>query len=356
MMAVVGMSGGVDSAVAALLLKQQGHSVAGAIMKIWDENLASCVSGDAGNACFGPNEEKDIEGARRVCDKLDISLHVVDCVKEYREIVLANFRGEYASGRTPNPCALCNPGVKFGALPSLLARSGVLFDRFATGHYARVARHEASDRFFVRKGADAAKDQSYFLYRLSQEQLAMACFPLGDLRKEQVRRIARDEALPVHDRKESQDFYGGDYTELLGAAKRRGRIVHTDGRALGEHNGLWNYTIGQRKGLGVADGKPLYVVAIHADRNELIVGGKERLLSAGLAAADLNWFLGESRRRAAAKIRSTAREVPCSVFTEGATARVTFDEPQSAVTPGQSVVFYDGDACLGGGVILHAIQ
>ncbi len=350
----VGLSGGVDSSVAAYLLKQAGHDVIGTIMKIRDGGCAPVAS--KGNACYGPGEEDNIADARKVCEFLDIPLHVVNCSRQYRDIVLNNFKSEYYTGRTPNPCVLCNQTIKFGVLPTLLAESGIAFDRFATGHYAQVTYDTASSRYLLKKAVDVKKDQTYFLYRLTQKQLARILFPLGKHTKSEVRNIALDTGLPVHDKGESQDFYSGDYTDLLEVEHIAGDIVNRDGKILGTHNGIWHYTVGQRKGLGISHTEPLYVLAINAEKNEIVVGEKKFCYSGGLQATDLTIITGELPARGTAKIRSNSKEVAGSFSLSGNALRVIFDKPQSSVTPGQSVVIYHNDIVIGGGIIAKAIS
>ncbi len=350
----VALSGGVDSSVAAYLLKEAGHEVFGTIMKIWDSGCTPVES--KGNACYGPGEEEDITDAQKVCTFLGIPLHVIDCAEQYKSIVLSNFKSEYHVGRTPNPCVLCNQSIKFGVLPSLLADSGIVFDGFATGHYAHVTFDDVSNRYLLKKAIDSKKDQTYFLYRLTQKQLAQALFPLGEYKKSEVRKIASEAGLPVHDKGESQDFYSGDYTELLDVEHSEGNIVNTEGKILGKHTGIWNYTTGQRKGLGISHSEPLYVIDINAERNEIVVGEKEFCFSNGLKATNLNIIVKELPSHGTAKIRSNSKEVSCSFSLSGEELKVVFDEPQSAVTPGQSVVIYHKDLVLGGGIISEAIS
>ena len=348
----IGLSGGVDSAVAALLLKQAGHEVIGTTMKIWDGKRVAPVKG---NSCYGSGEHEDIEDASKLCGILGIPYHVIDCAQQYNEIVLRYFNDEYHAGRTPNPCVACNEKIKFGILPLLLERAGIAFDRFATGHYARTDFDRVLARYLLKKSNDAKKDQSYFLYRLSQMQLAKVMFPLGEYSKDQVRAIAREAGLPVHDKQESQDFYGGDYAELLSVKSGPGDIVDGNGTVLGRHAGIENFTIGQRKGLGVAGGTPLYVVAINADRNEVVLGRRELLLARGLRAHDLNIIAGEMPRRAYVKTRSTAEAAACIIGFDGTELEIMFDERQSAIAPGQSAVVYNDDIVVGGGIIAQAI-
>jgi tRNA-specific 2-thiouridylase len=349
----VGLSGGVDSAVCAFLLKREGHEVIGTIMKIWDGRKTTA---SRGNSCYGPDEHEDLRDVENLCKALDIPLHVVDCSSQYNNIVLKYFDDEYRSGRTPNPCVMCNQNIKFGILPAMLKQTGVEYDRFATGHYARVTYDGQTNRFLLKKGLDKRKDQSYFLYRLDQWQLSAVVFPIGEYRKTDVRKIASDAGLPVFDKKESQDFYGGDYAELLTVQKSEGQIVDKEGEMLGKHNGTWNYTIGQRKGLKISSKRPLYVVAIDACKNRVIVGDKTDLMSIGLRASNINMIASQLPRTAQAKTRSTSTEAPCSVSLNHDELTIMFDEPQEAITPGQSVVLYDGDIVLGGGTIIEAIK
>ena len=346
------MSGGVDSAVAALLLKGQGHEIVGVTMKIWRGNEALAPKG---NACYGPEESEDIESAQDVCAHLGIAHHVLDCAEQYEKIVLSYFKAEYRSGRTPNPCIRCNQEVKFGLLPRLAKESGLVFQAFATGHYARTEFDPAKKRYVLKKGLEPKKDQSYFLYRLSQEQLASVLFPLGELSKAQVRTIALDQGLSVHDKKESQDFYSGDYGDLVGEENRPGDVVDKAGKVLGNHHGIWNYTIGQRKGLGIAFAEPLYVLHIDAERNRIVVGTEQDTKRSAFTVADCAWSAIEALsgpRGAQVKIRSAAPAAEALIEpAENGGVRVKFLSPYSAITPGQSAVFYDGDVVLGGGVI-----
>jgi tRNA-specific 2-thiouridylase len=350
----VGLSGGVDSAVAALLLKQAGHEVSGLTMSIWQDKpeYKACT----GDACFGPDEKEDIALAQKIADILQIPYQVLDCAAQYQKIVLDYFKQEYLSGRTPNPCVFCNSQVKFGVLLELARQSGVEFTKFATGHYANIT--EVNGRFVLKKAADKNKDQTYFLYRLKQEQLAQIIFPLGGLTKVEVRKIARENNLPVSDKPDSQDFYSGDYNDLLGAADKPGNIVDTHGKVLGTHNGYWHFTIGQRKGLGVAAERPLYVLDFNVPKNEVIVGYEEETLRRGLIADNLNWLIAEKPERmfTQIKIRSAQQEFPAEIIPRADnTIEARFAEPQKAVTRGQSVVVYDGEYVLGGGVISEAL-
>lgn len=356
----VGLSGGVDSAVAAFLLKEQGYRVIGITMKIWDNSFE--IREDARHACFGPGEEEDVEHARQVCACLDIPYHVFDLSGQYRNTVIDYFTAEYRAGRTPNPCVKCNDRMKFGFLLEAAREAGHGFDYFATGHYARIGRTDAGACVLMR-GVDPLKDQSYFLSGLKREILPGLLFPLGELCKDEVRSIARRAALPVAELPESQDFIaGGDYAPLFCCNDiRPGAITDTDGNVLGEHAGIINYTIGQRRGLGIGGSpEPRYVVAIDAGANRVVVGGKDDLLARGLVARGINLLAGDalpSSERVTAKIRQNHPGVPASVEPAGEDSlRVLFETPQASVTPGQSVVLYDGDVVLCGGIIESAVK
>ena len=353
MKVAVGMSGGVDSCVAALLLREQGHEVVGITMRLWRPGL---YKGGDRDSCFGPGEEADIERAARLAERLGFPHRVFDCFDAYEAEVLRYFRETYLAGQTPNPCVRCNALVKFGILPRLARESGLDFDAFATGHYARIARHPGG-RLAVRRAADAAKDQSYFLYRLSQEQLSRQLFPLGDLRKEEVRAIARRHGLDVADRPDSQDFYSGDRAELIGEPDRPGDVVDSAGRVLGRHRGFWHYTIGQRKGLNTGGGgTPLYVVALDACRNRVVVGTAAEAVRTAFSVDDMAYgALGPGdlppdgldclvKVRSAGDPRGPARLVGDRCLLPGGV---------SGVAPGQSAVFYspDGGEILCGGII-----
>ncbi len=353
---MVGMSGGVDSSVAALLLKEEGHEVIGATMSIWDKNkkLPSLASGTCKDACYGPNEAEDIEAARHICSEIGIEYYVFDCVEQYEKIVLDNFKKEYLSGRTPNPCIWCNSLIKFDVLPFIAKKSGLEFDKFATGHYARVIFDEKIQRFTLRKGINPKKDQSYFIYRLRQDQLANIIMPLGSYTKEQIRKIAKDKGLTVHDKPDSQDFYGGDYNELLGISPKEGNIVDLKGNILGKHQGVWNYTIGQRKGIGIAHESPLYVIKLDSEKNELVVGEIDNTFKKSLTAIDINWVSVDKiteEKEVSVKYRSAQTPVEAVIKPFNGDVIVEFKEYQKSIAPGQSVVFYDDDLLLGGGII-----
>ena len=348
----VGLSGGVDSSVAAAMLAREGHEVVGVTMKLWREGRYE--GGGCRDACFGPGEAEDIARAERICRALGIEYRVFDCADEYERIVLSSFRADYLAGRTPNPCVLCNAGMKFGLLPELAARSGLAFDRFATGHYARVA--ERGGRWRLLRGADPAKDQSYFLYRLGQEQLARALFPLGGFRKSEVRALAAEYGLDVADKPDSQDFYGGQYAELLGRADEEGEIVDETGRVLGRHNGFWHFTIGQSKGLGIAVGEKVYVTRLDAARNRVVVGRREATLRHELALDRCNWISDDPAGVCEVKIRSAAIPRPAvATLADDGGCRLEFPGGVDAPARGQSAVLYRGDEVLGGGIIADAL-
>ena len=351
----VGMSGGVDSSVAACLLLREGHDVSGVLMKLWPGPEAPAP---VKSACYGPGEALDIQAAEGVCARLAIPLRVIDCSRDYEDLVLRYVRDGYTTGTTPNPCVRCNQLVKFGVLPEVARASGLAFDRFATGHYARVERDEHLGRHLLKRAADEPKDQSYFLYRLTQAQLATAMFPLGGLTKARVRAIAREAGLPVHDRKESQDFYGGDLGDIVGQGPGEGDIVDHDGRVLGRHRGVRHYTIGQRKGLGIASPVPLYVVGIDAAGNRLVVGPESETFRRSATVRDCVWGPFEALAAPAevrVKVRSGGRSVPATITPlDGGRCRVDFAEPVASVAPGQSAVFYGDDIVVGGGIIESA--
>ena len=354
MKVLVGMSGGVDSSVAAYLLKQAGHEGIGATMSIWEKGRVFHGSSTA-DACFSPHEEQDIEAARAVCERLEIPYYTLDCSDIYKKTVLENFKHEYLSGRTPNPCVWCNAKIKFKALPQAAREHGLVFDKFATGHYARVRFDEASERWQLLKGVDSKKDQSYFLYRLEQAQLEKILLPVGDKTKSEIRQIARKVGLEVGDKPDSQDFYSGDINDILQTAPKTGNFVTKDGKILGTHQGIWNYTVGQRKGLGIAAEKPLYVLGFDVEKNNVVVGFEDENVRHTLTASNVNWSgiapITE-QKHFTAKIRSSQPATPVVVtLVSESEIKVDFELTQRGIAPGQSVVLYDGDLVAGGGII-----
>jgi tRNA-specific 2-thiouridylase len=349
---VVGLSGGVDSAVAALLLKREGHDVLGLFMKNWEDD-------DGDEYC---STREDLIDAVSAAERIGIDIEAVNFAAEYRERVFASFLAEYRAGRTPNPDVLCNAEIKFRAFLDYAIAQGA--ERIATGHYARLETR--GGEIALLKGADPAKDQSYFLHRLTQEQLARTVFPVGGLRKTEVRRIAREAGLPNHAKRDSTGicFIGErPFREFLSRYLPRepGPIVSDEGERVGEHEGLMYYTIGQRQGLGIGGRRgapePWYVVGKDLATNTLtVVQGHDhaRLQSHVLAAADASWVAGSAPASNAltAKTRYRQADAPCELRLGGeAEFELEFGAPQWAVTPGQSAVLYRGDECLGGGVI-----
>jgi tRNA-specific 2-thiouridylase len=347
---VVGMSGGVDSSVAALLAKRAGHEVVGLFMKNWEDD-------DNDEYC---STREDLVDAAAAADRIGIELEAVNFSAEYKERVFAEFLREYAAGRTPNPDVLCNAEIKFRAFLDHAMRLGA--EKIATGHYARVGFSQG--RFALLRGKDASKDQSYFLHRLTQEQLSHVMFPVGELKKTEVRRIAREAGLAVHAKKDSTGicFIGErPFREFLNRYLPRapGPMKTPEGEVVGEHIGLAFYTIGQRKGIGIGGkGEPWYVAAKDPKTNTLVVvqGHDHPLLMKGtLSAADTAWVSGaapEAPSAHTAKTRYRQADAPCTLAKVlDSEIDVDFNTPQWAITPGQSVVLYDGDVCLGGGVI-----
>ena len=317
----VGISGGVDSAVAALLLKEQGHEVVGVTMTLGRADEATALA-----------------EAKAAAERLDIPLKVFDFSAEWNSQVLQYLRNVYLGGQTPNPCVRCNETVKFGLLPRAAFELGC--ERFATGHYARVSiRQSPVSRLLspvLFRAVDKSKDQSYFLYRVKPEILAKTIFPLGELTKAEVREKARQFGLEIADKGDSQDFCGGDPMKIVGAEPREGNIVTVDGQVLGRHQGFWNYTIGKRKGLGIGGGTPYYVVGLNAERNEVIVGFKEASVRYDVELTDI---VGEIDKSLPVKVRSAGEP---RFLKDGI----------AGVAPGQSAVFYRGDEIVGGGIIL----
>lgn len=352
MRVLIGMSGGIDSTVAAYLLKQQGHEVVGVTMTIWN-NRSDLPTPKQSNSCFAPDKTEDLEKIKAICAKLGIEHQTLELSDQFEQQVLRNFNDDYMSGKTPNPCVWCNSKIKFGAMVDYAREKGLQFDKFATGHYARIV--EKDGRYAIARATDLKKDQSYFLYRLTQEQLASTLFPLGSLHKDEVRRIDEEQNFHSVREQESQDFYGGDYTDLLETSSKEGDIVDLDGNVLGKHEGIWHYTIGQRKGLGLAAEKPLYVLELRADSNEVVVGFVEHTYNSSVTAGSVVWGLTDhlgSEVDVQAKIRSTGYPVAARARQEE-DGRITaiFDSEVQAATLGQSLVLYDGPLILCGGII-----
>ena len=355
---VVAMSGGVDSSVAAALLAEQGHDVIGLSMQLYDASGPSGSQASFGSCC----SIDDLHDARRVASAINIPHYIMNFERQFDEQVVSNFVREYAAGRTPLPCVHCNSDLKFATLADRARSFGA--DAVATGHYARIERDGATGRSLLKRGVDPAKDQAYFLFSLTQEQLACARFPVGDWPKEAVRQYARRRGLPVADKPDSQEICfipDHDYAEFVTArapdAPREGTIVDQDGHVLGRHGGIHRFTVGQRKGLGLSSsptGAPMYVLALRPTERQVVVGSKASLERTALTASGVNWIVEApaSSRRVAAQIRHRHQAAAATVRTAGdGRAEVTFDTPQIAITPGQAVVFYDEDVVVGGGWI-----
>lgn len=347
---VVGMSGGVDSSVAALLLKQQGYEVIGIFMKNWDDT-------DERGFCSADEDFRDV---RRVCEKIGIPYYTVNFEQQYAEKVFAYFLDEYRKGRTPNPDVMCNQEIKFGDFLEKALELGA--DYIATGHYARIEKR--GEYFYLLRGADPGKDQSYFLNRLNQYQLSRALFPIGHLTKKEVRQIAEEAGLPTARKKDSTGicFIGErDFRQFLSQylPAQPGDMISVDGEWKGRHHGLMYYTLGQRHGLGIGGGgtgEPWFVADKDLENNILYVAQGERhpaLYSHGLWASDVNWIVPPEKEEftCTAKFRYRQPDQGVRVIIKGLGAEVLFDQPQKAVTPGQAVVFYQGEVCLGGGII-----
>jgi len=352
---LVALSGGVDSSVAAALLVEQGYQVAGTMLRLWAE---PGPDDSPTNRCC---TDEAVQRARQVADQLDIPFSLIDAESNFKAQVVDYFVAEYSAGRTPNPCIPCNRAIRFGFLLDRALAGGAQF--MATGHYARV--RQAKGRYQLLRGRDSKKDQSYFLHVLSQKQLARVLFPLGDLTKDKVREIARRRGLSMAEQPESQDICflaDGDYRRFLAQQTphlfRPGPIRDTSGRVLGQHKGLPAYTIGQRKGLGIAADEPLYVLAIEPDENALVVGTAKELGQDECAVTEMH-YIGEETPAApfhtTAQIRYRAQPTNVTVTPlPHRRARVHFDSPQRGITPGQFLVLYDGKVVLGGGVICKA--
>lgn len=366
------MSGGVDSSVAAALLVEQGYEVIGVMLRLWAEDAApqpvrsdpnasslpTATPGTGFNRCCSL---ESIHDARAVADRLGIPFYVINAEEPFKKNVVDFFVEQYSTGRTPNPCLACNRRIRFGFLLAYARSLGARY--LATGHYARIRRGE-DGRYQLWRGADRGKDQSYVLSVLSQAELAQALFPVGEYSKPEVRALAAARRLPTASRVESQDLCfiaDGDYRRFLaqhaGQAIRPGPILDRHGRQLGTHRGLPFYTIGQRSGLGIAAPQPLYVLALDMVRNALIVGTAADLEQRWLRAEQVNWIAGEPPPgpiQAAVQVRYRAEAVPATIFPHADAAKVYLAEPVRAITPGQAAVFYDGEICLGGGIIAEA--
>lgn len=336
----VAMSGGVDSSLTAALLKEAGYEVGGIHMQLWS------------------NSSRNISHLEHACQVLSIPLRIFNLETEFHSLVIDHFCREYSLGRTPNPCVICNQHIKFGLLLEEVLGMGA--DYLATGHYARI--EQSPDGYRLLKAVDPAKDQSYFLYTLTQRELQHLLLPLGDLHKVETKRMAAERGLPTADRRESQDICfipDNDYRAFIAEyiPSKPGDIVDTEGKILGEHYGLAQYTVGQRHGLGLASNERLYVLRLDVANNRLVIGIEDQLLSDRLFATDLSWVSGKAPQEpinVAAKIRYQSPETAAELRLNDGVAEVNFRQPQKAIAPGQAVVFYEGNAVLGGGIIEDA--
>ncbi len=343
--ALVAMSGGVDSSVAAYLMKSSGYDISGAIMRLADD--------------FGEDSSQAINDAKAVCIRLGVPFHVFDYRDDFKTCVIDEFIKVYEEGGTPNPCVTCNKKMKFGKFIDGANEIGI--DTVATGHYAKIEK--SGDRFILKRGEDPLKDQSYFLYHLTQNQLSHAKFPLGSMSKDEIREIAKENGFVTAHKKDSQDICfvpSGDYVSVIEKVTSKvfpeGDFVNIFGEKIGNHRGHIHYTIGQRKGLGMGFGEKMYVLGKNVTKNEVILGNNNALFSGSLVANDFNWIISDNppeKLRADVKIRYGAKEAPATVYvTDERTVRIEFDTPQRAIAPGQAVVLYDGDIVLGGGTII----
>ena len=357
---VVAMSGGVDSSLTAALLVHQGYDVIGATMQIWEKDTG--VDDPDSRGCCSLSA---VDDARRVANKLGIPYYVLNFREMFQETVVDYFMAEYSAGRTPNPCIACNRYVKFEGLLTKALSLGAQY--VATGHYAQIMHDDERQRYILRKGVDASKDQSYALYHLNQRTLGHFLMPLGSFNKTDTRKMAKELGLSVADKPDSQeicfvpnDDYKAFLKERIPKSLRPGNIVDTTGKVLGRHQGVQLYTVGQRKGLGLAVGKPLYVIAVDAARNQVIVGSDEDVFAKELIASDLNFITIDSLDRplqVEAKIRYSAQPAAATITPlPNGQVNVRFEALQRAITPGQSVVFYHGDIVVGGGIITKTIR
>lgn len=351
----VGMSGGIDSSIATLLLRKQGFNVVGLTMKIWNNDFKFKNSG---KGCFGPGSEKNLIEAQKAAKKIGIPHHIIDLSKEFKKIVIEYFQKEYQAGKTPNPCIVCNSKIKFGLLLDKTIKSKINFDFFATGHYVNKIFDSKKKIYLLKRGADKIKDQSYFLYRLNQKQLAKIIFPLGKMKKEEIKKFARQNGFKDYaEKKESQNFIESkDYSSLMPKGVQ-GKIIDPKGKILGKHKGIYFYTVGQRKNLDLGGLKePHYVVKIDVKNNIIVAAPKKYLYSDKVEVKDINWIVPLKyikKNNVQAKIRYGS-PLADATFIKKSTknAFLKFRNPQLAITPGQSVVFYDKETVLGGGIIV----
>lgn len=368
---VVGLSGGVDSTLTALLLKNTGCHVIGVTMSLWDEKLDVDVNKNLHDSCYGPGEAEDIEQCRKFCEEQGFEYHVIDVKEAYHKEVLEYFKAEYRAGRTPNPCIRCNRYIKFGALQLGIKQLDIDYDYFCTGHYAKIVRpveglYGTDVRpFMISSAMDQSKDQTYFVYRVPSDVLEKVRFPLANMEKKEVFRLAKEYGLAAAEREESQDFIPEEYFDALFADKPAvpGDIVDLDGKVLGKHRGIEHYTIGQRRGLGVSSSKPLYVHSIDPKNNLVVLASNDDLNADGLIADEFVWpgnIEPKESVEAFVKIRLASKPVPAVISRyepkngesfKGQPWKIAFQAPQRAVAPGQSVVMYKDNVIIGGGII-----
>ncbi|HEY6247189.1 MAG TPA: tRNA 2-thiouridine(34) synthase MnmA [Pyrinomonadaceae bacterium] len=367
----VAMSGGVDSSAAAAILKEQGHELVGFTMQLWDQRRGINTDENGEPLPSRCCSLDDVYDARRVAEELGFPFYVLNLERDFERDVVQPFVASYLNGETPIPCVACNSRLKFASLDRLAVSLGC--EKVATGHYARVEFNTSTNRYKLLRGLNQQKDQSYFLWELTQSQLSRAMFPLGEMSKPEAREAARSHRLAVAEKKESQEIcfvpdgdYAGfidRYLESEGETNRlpgAGEIVDTTGRVIGQHNGIQRYTIGQRRGIGIADERPLYVISLDVEKNQVVVGADQSLLKSEFVAAGVNWVAFDDPVepvRVEVRVRYRHTAAPATITPlESNRARVVFDEPQRAITPGQATVFYRGDEVLGGGWIVKPIS